>query len=394
MSKTIIRKICMIMIITSVAALVWGCSYSKTSSAADGKGLFSDDPNVTVQAKGTVRVGCFRGEDYYYWNDELKSMGAELYALGMISNYQARNYDDMEETWEALCKSVSLLNQGRLSFVEDAFYTYDAMDDTELDEMLGRKDIDLMLTFGTTCGRYLTSHADMITYDYMVYGGTNTIAAGIVKSETERFNDKSFSQVDPGETRRILEAAYDIYPFKNIGVVYENNPDAYLYSGIDSLEALSEEYGFTIHRRFVDESDGPEDDDRYYSELEAAYAELIPEIDTLFITVATTDPDMLMTLIDDVMDAGIVTIAQDSPEECRKGALMHILVADAEEDGSFMARTMSRYCAGTPITDLDMVYIANPKLFLNYETIRRTGVKIPMRTYLIADTIYTAEDMQ
>ncbi len=157
---------------------------------------------------------------------------------------------------------------------------------------------------------------------------------------------------------------------------------------------MAGQYGFNIHRRYVDESAGPEDDERFYTELKAAYDELMPEIDTLFITVSTIDNDMLPLMIDDMIDHGIVTIAQDSCEQCRAGALMHIQVADSEEDGNFMAKTMDEYCAGTPITELEMVYVANPKLFLNYETIRRTGVKIPMRTYLIADTIYTAEDMR
>ncbi len=394
MRKTVIRKICLIMVIMCAFAALAGCSYSGKTPAAEETGLFADDPNVSVTARGTVRVGCFRGEDYYYWNDELKAMGAEMYNMGLISNYQARNYDDMEETWAALCSSVSMKNQGRLKFIEDAFYTLDAMDETELDEMLKSSDIDLMLTFGTSCGKYLTEHADEISYDYMVYGATNTIATGIVKSETERFNDKSFSQLDPGETRRILEAAYDIYHFEDIGVVYQNDQDAFVYSGIDSLEAMSELYGFKIHRRYVNESSGPEDDERFYTELKAAYDELMPEIDTLFITVSTIEDDMLPSLIDDMIDNGIVTIAQDSSEQCKAGALMHVQVADSGEDGRFMAETIDKYCSGTPITKLDMIYVANPKLFLNYETIKRTGVKIPMRTYLIADTIFTAEDMQ
>ncbi len=115
MTKNIMHKISLIMIITSVFVLLSGCSYSDASASVEGKELFENNPNVSVKPRGTVRVGCFRGEDYYYWNDELKAMGASMYEMGIISNYQARNYDDMEETWDALSLSVSLKNQGGLN---------------------------------------------------------------------------------------------------------------------------------------------------------------------------------------------------------------------------------------------------------------------------------------
>lgn len=392
-----LKKIC----ISALAAVITltmltACSgniLTDTVPAAEDN-MFADDPNISRQTKAVIRVGLFRGEDYDYWNSELKSMGAELLHSRLITSYQARNYESMEDTWAALCSSMGMASRGRLEFVEDAFYTLDRMSDGEIDEMFDRDDLDLMLTFGTASGKVMTANADRIAYDFMVYGATNTVNSGIVKSETERFSDNAFAQVDTEETRRTMQSAYDLFHFQNVGVVYEDNEDAYIYSGVDVLDEMAETYGFTVHKVFVNESAGPEDDERFYTELKAAYDSLLPKIDTLIITTSTIEDDKIPELLEDIIEAGIVTISQESEEQCRMGALMFLLVASAEEDGMFMAKTIGDYCQGTPIADLPMVYVSQPKLFLNYETIKRTGVRIPMKAFMIADTIYTKEDMQ
>ena len=397
MTRPKFKKIYISVIAITVAlVMLTACSAGilpETNAAAE-EDMFANDPNISRQTKAVIRVGAFRGEDYYYWNDELKSMGSELLHNRLITGYQTRNYESMDETWDALVASVGMANRGRLEFVEDAFYTLDQMSEDEIDAMLDRDDLDLMLTFGTASGKVMTANADRIAYDFMVYGATNTVNSGIVKSETERFSDNAFAQVDTEETRRTMQSAYDLFHFQNVGVVYEDNEDAYIYSGVDVLDEMAETYGFTVHKVFVNESAGPEDDERFYTELKAAYDSLLPKIDTLIITTSTIEDDKIPELLEDIIEAGIVTISQESEEQCRMGALMFLMVASAGEDGMFMAKTIGDYCQGTPIADLPMVYVSQPKLFLNYETIKRTGVRIPMKAFMIADTIYTKEDMQ
>ena len=43
---------------------------------------------------------------------------------------------------------------------------------------------------------------------------------------------------------------------------------------------------------------------------------------------------------------------------------------------------------GQGITEMDMVFEVAPRICLNRTTIRRTGVKLPLSIYLIADRIY------
>ena len=400
MKNLITKTICIICVTAMLVLSVTGCAMNSGGEQADTAGEprefdFENDPNISRQTKAEIRVACFLEEEYQYWTDELKYMSSELQSAGRISRYQARNYSTMEEAWDALAGAISMTTRGKAVFVPEYIFTYNDMTAEELDEMLGLEDIDLMLTFGSVCGKYLTANADRISYDYMVFGAANPIAGGIVRSETERYNDHSFAMTDSGETERALQVAYDIFGFKDIGVVYEDNEAAYIYSGIDVLEEMSEKYGFRIHREFVDEAADEADNDRHYRELKEAYDRLIPQIDTLLITTGTLeDYDRIPELLNDVIDAGIVTIAQDTEEQCRLGAMMHLMVTNAEDDGMFMAKTIGRYCDGVPITSLNMVYVAEPRLYLNYEVARRTGYRLPMSAYMSAQTIYTAEDMK
>ncbi len=353
------------------------------------------DPGVSGYDKPVIRVACFYEEEYDYWTDELKYMASNLLEMGRISKYQARNYPTMTEAWEALSGATGMTTRGRISFLPGRIYMYSEMSDEELNEMLAMTDVDLLLTFGSVCGKFMTANADKISYDYMVFGAANPVAGGIIKSETERFNDHSFAMTDSGETSRALQVAYEIFHFSDIGVVYENSDAAYVYSGIDALEEMAETYGFRIHREYVDEAAGDADLDRHYRELKEAYARLLPEIDTLLVTTGTLeDYERVPELMEPVINAGIVTIAQDAEEQCRLGMMMHLMVTTAEDDGDFMASTIAEYCDGTPITELRQEYVAEPRLYLNYEVARRTGYRLPMSAYMNADVIYAAEDME
>jgi ABC-type uncharacterized transport system substrate-binding protein len=111
-------------------------------------------------------------------------------------------------------------------------------------------------------------------------------------------------------------------------------------------------------------------------------------------TGSIVDNDRIEALHEGMYERGIITVTQESEEQCEAGCLMYYMVANAEDDGVFMAQTMERYCAGVPITELEQVFIAEPKLFLNYETIKKTGIKLPMKAYMTAETIYTAEGVR
>ncbi|MBQ6319343.1 MAG: hypothetical protein IJI23_06130 [Lachnospiraceae bacterium] len=331
-----------------------------------------------------VRIGCFNSGEYFYYRDELDAIARHLQKIGWISGYdEGKTRQTTEEVWQDLSKCSSEY----LEFVPEVYYEKYYMSDEELEEATNCDKVDLMLSIGSLSGTFLTSVSDRINYDYMVMAVVDPISAGIIAGTDERYNDRSFAVVDTGRITRQLESAYEIFQFKDVGVVYEDTEEAYSYSGIGQLEEMSEKYGFNIHRMHVKEA-YENDYDRYYSELRAAYSELIPEIDMLYITTATIEDDKLPWLLEDVIDAGIVTVAETSESQVENGALMHITMSDATEEGQFIVSKICDYARGVPIKEMDMVFEVAPKICLNSTTIKRTGARLPLATYLIADKIY------
>ena len=331
-----------------------------------------------------VRIGCFNSGEYFYYRDELDAIARHLQKIGWISGYdEGKTRQTTEEVWQDLSKCSSEY----LEFVPEVYYEKYYMSDEELEEATNCDKVDLMLSIGSLSGTFLTSVSDRINYDYMVMAVVDPKSAGIIAGTDERYNDRSFAVVDTGRITRQLESAYEIFQFKDVGVVYEDTEEAYSYSGIGQLEEMSEKYGFNIHRMHVKEA-YENDYDRYYSELRAAYSELIPEIDMLYITTATIEDDKLPWLLEDVIDAGIVTVAETSESQVENGALMHITMSDATEEGQFIVSKICDYARGVPIKEMDMVFEVAPKICLNSTTIKRTGARLPLATYLIADKIY------
>ena len=330
-------------------------------------------------------IGCFNTGEYFYYRDELDSLARELTGEGLIEGYDLNKVrTTTPEVWADLCSTSSRW----LHFLPEEYYERLFMEETELRRGVESDQVDLMLALGTDAGTYLTQHADELSYDYMVLGSADPISAGIVNSPIERKNDRSFAVVDTKRMARQIDAAYKLFRFRSIGVVYEDKPEAYSYSGIGQLEERAEACGFTIERRFVDESRGAADDARYYRELKAAYDDLSDEVEVLYITTATIADEMLPELLENVIDHGVITVAETSESQAEYGALMHITLSDAKEEGAFAASSLKTYAAGMPITALNQVFEIAPKIILNQETIRRTGVRLPMATYLAADRIY------
>ena len=346
----------------------------------------------TYTPRQELTMGCLIGEEYFYFKDELFSAAGELEDMGVISGFDIHaGYETTQDVWNTLADSRSA-GETNYTFLKDKFYNYDVMGEDEIQAMLSEDGIDLMLVFGTAAGKLLTANADVISYDYMVFGATDPISSGIVAGPTERYNDHSYAQVDTRRITRQIEGAYELFAFHDIGVVYEDNDAAYSYSGIGQLEAAAVEHGFTIHTRHVAESAGEEDDERYYRELKAAYDDLQDEIDALYITTATIDSSMLPWLLADLHRAGVITIAESSESQVEMGALMHISLADSTEDGQFLGHVLAEYASGKPVTEIGQVFEFTPKIYYNRETIEITGAKLPLEMYLAADTIYPIEE--
>ncbi|MCL2033115.1 MAG: hypothetical protein FWG94_00120 [Oscillospiraceae bacterium] len=335
-----------------------------------------------------VRVGYIESESFRPFARGLAGIALGLEERGIISGFAA---DPQEEAADAVWKSMAASDGGgRIRFAEDMFFTMKTMGEEEIARCINSDEIDLLIVMGTVAGVYVSERETK--NDFMVFAAANPILSGIVKSETERFSINSYAYIDPSRYRRQVDVAYNIFGFSRLGVVYENTPEAYAYSGIEQVELSAGSNGFAVVRRHVDEARDDADMDRYYRDLKAAYTHLAGEgIDALYITTATTEDHMLPWLLEDIVPAGILTIAQLGEEQIRHGAVFGVTLDDPDDQGRFIAHVMEQYLDGTAISQLRQVYEIVPKIYMNYDAAIRSGIRLPFKTLISMDEIFRDE---
>ena len=248
--------------------------------------------------------------------------------------------------WDDICDSN--VSGAKYRFVREAFFNMEDMDRHEYRYMINRDDVDIMFSMGTASGVYFARNEKKNRFMNMY--AADPIESGIIKSETERYDNRSFALVDTTPYIRQLDAGYKFLKFKKLGVVYEDSEDAYIYSGISTIEAKADEYGFEVVYENVDEPVDEEDYDRYYSELKKAYRKLVDEgIDCLLVTLASIEyEDKMQELLDDsIIPAKVKTLEE-----------------------------------------LDMVCEATPKIGVNYTTASKIGFDISFKDLQMVDYIY------
>ena len=124
-----------------------------------------------------------------------------------------------------------------IEFADDAFF-YLGYEDAEdianvLTERTG-KDIDLVLTFGTSAGVFVKG-----------------LASGIIEStDADSGNPNVWAQVEPSLPLRQLKYYYSILPLHNLGVIIYGDETI---SGVPDIEASSKELGFNLIKYNIEE---------------------------------------------------------------------------------------------------------------------------------------------
>ncbi len=354
---------------------------------------------VSGAPKSSIRIGYVESEEYGSFTQLLLCIALEFVDEGSIdeafaSKYKDVNYEeksaagDARKLWNDICDANKA--GARYVFVRDAFFDMDELDEDEYRSFVDRDDVDIMLSMGTASGVYLANNETK--YKFMNMFAADPIESGIVKSATERFDDRSFALVDTTPYIRQLDAGYKFLGFKKLGVVYEDSEDAYIYSAIPTIEAKAKEYGFEVVYENVDEPVTDEDYDKYYSELKQAYRNLADKgIDCLLVTISSIEyEEKMQELLDDcIIPSNIKTLAQDELIPVANGVLFGVTLTDCEESANHMVKQIRGFAEeGVPFDQLDMVCETTPKIGVNYSTARRIGFDISFKDLLMVDYIY------
>ncbi len=364
------------------------------SAGAAKQGRFPSSP-VQKPGGGKFRIA-------YVDIDEYPATGSMLYyVLESLKQSGWIQYDSLpveQENVDAkvLVDWLSKRDLGPfIEFVGSANY-YLAYEGEEavgnsLKEHVKNREIDLIFAMGTWPGKFVKSlELDM---PLMVYGSVDPIGAGIVQSAEDSGDDNIWAQVDPSAFKRQLQFYYDTLPFKNIGMVYNDE----IVASIPDYENTAMANGFTITKVKIDklESDEQEDQDRYYSNLKEIYRDLIEQkkIDAYLINTDVITDDSRMNELFELFAAKKIPIfVQVGDNYIKNGAFMQISPRDYKGLGAFVADSIGALFNGAKLRDLPQEYISSPYLSLNLEAAEKIGFTPSFEMLLSSEYIYTGEN--
>ncbi|MCT4621747.1 MAG: hypothetical protein N4A62_20465 [Marinisporobacter sp.] len=276
-----------------------------------------------------------------------------------------------------------------LEFVEDFHYTLEYMNEEDKEAMRNRiekNEVDLLIVLGTAAGK-LVSNINTDT-PRMIFSVTDAVKVGISENYERSNKPNIWAHTDPERFERQLKAFYDLFKFKNIGIVMENSNRAKAFTPLEEIKKLADEFGIKLTVKYVDMPINSNDYDRYKEDLKNAYNEISNEVDAFYITVAAIDYHWLEETLDPFYKKNIPVFSQLGGKEVAYGALMSINVSSFKEIGQFGARRIVQVLKGEKPEELTQKFVSTPQIDINLEVARKIEYPVSFNLLLVADQVY------
>lgn len=281
-----------------------------------------------------------------------------------------------------------------LAFDDDAFFYLGYDDASAVAETLtsrAGKDIDLVITFGTSAGVFVKELG--LPIPMFDYSATDPVASGIIDSATEGSgNPMVWAQVEPSPVFRQLKYYNSISPFQRLGVIIYGDETI---SGVPDIVAASEELRFRLFKDNIEEQareTRQQLDDYYALVAERIQAMADQGIDAFYLTVdLINDLSRLRELLKPLYDKGIPVYLMDDIEAVRNGGMMLISANDMINVGRFIAEAIAKTLNGAEAGSLPCVYSSAPGIYVNFSVAKAIDYPLNFEFLSICDSIFVEE---
>ena len=345
------------------------------------------------------RIGYYEGGPWQDYQESLRVTIKGLMDRGWIERQPlpAISLSDQPSSrplWDWLATSI---NSRYIEFVADAFWTSDWMEDKrpgvreDCLRHLRERHVDLILAMGTWAGRDLAN--DRHSVPTMVMSTTDAVQSGIIKSAEDSGFDHLHARCDPTRHLRQIRLFHDIFRFKTIGVVYnDQDPDGRVLSHLDKLEQIGRERGFTVVS--CKTPNAMKSMEVALDEYRSCVSTLAPTVETFYLSdLRGTEPDFLWETIQPLIKHKIPTWSARGSKLVERGALISVAKENFDFLAPFYSSVIARIFNGTKPRDIPQVVREELRLAVNLETARRIGYQFPPNVLKVADIVYDDIDI-
>lgn len=338
------------------------------------------------------RIGYVESGDYVEYPLTMGEIADGLETLGWLQLPVPRPQNlSGQELWQWLALNA---RSEWLEFVADAYWrpgNFDTeqrapMQQSIVDRVHGRKDLDLLIAMGTWAGQDLRQIGPPLPT--VVGSVSDPIASGISDSPQDSGRDNLHVRVEPERYQRQLRLFHEIVQFDTLGIVYEDSPAGRSYAAVSAAEQVARELGFRLeHCHAPSASIAIE---TAIANAVACYADLAARhVDAVYVTTHRgVTPDSVKRIADILIQAKVPSFAMTGSRQVGDGLLMSIAQADLSHVGLFHAETIARIFNGALPRQLSQLWVDPPKIALNLSTARRIGFDPPVDILLAADEVY------
>jgi ABC-type uncharacterized transport system substrate-binding protein len=375
---------------SAMAAFVMICFLFPNVYATD-RGNFPVTPKMNSGKKW--RIGYLEGGSNEGYPENLRALITAFSEIGWTKkvNFPVPvDTSDTKNLWVWISRNVK---SEYLEFLPDAYWSNNWDEHLRLKnrklilERLNRnKDIDFMLAMGTWAGQDLANNEHSVPTTVMF--ATNPILSNISKSINDSGYDHLHVHIDPTLYEKQIRIFHDIFHFKNLGVVLEENTaEGRSYAAIDDIEKVAKELEFNIVKCNAPFSGVTPEEAR--DAFIKCHEELSRRADAVYITAhrGITLPYIPRFMVQFLANK-IPTFSQRGTEEVKHGVLLSTSAAGSNYVGRFHAETIAKIFNGAKPRDLGQIFEDPPRIAINLKTASIIGYDPAVDVLGFADEVF------
>ena len=339
------------------------------------------------------RIAYVEGGPFVDYQKILRGVAAGLQRMGLIENGSVplpEKSEDVSAMWEWLARNAG---GTAVRFLPDGFYSADWDTGTRetnrtalLERIRERKDVDMLLAFGTWGGQDFAD-AD-IDIPVIVASVTNAVEAGIIPSVEDSGRDNLTAPIEPDRFKHQVMLFHDIFRFKKLGIAYEDTPSGRGSIALNEIESAARELNVELLR--CNDTFDVDDPALAATRLKACHARLAEQgADAVYLTYNRgMQPDTIADVLTPLAEAHIPTFSQTGESDVEHGALLSISQTNTEEEGVFNAELMAAIIRGAKPRDLSQIFESSVSLAMNLRMATLIGWNPPLEILAAVDEFY------
>ncbi len=364
--------------------------------------LFLLSPLFMAQnAEAKLRLAYVEGGTFPNYTKTLHATVNALYELGIIEKTKNNaSFEDIEglsakELWTWLSKNIE---SQHLEFVDNAFYSAD-WDGRSLKQNIYSlafrteeiKDIDLVFAMGTVAGVEI---GKIIETAYILNASADDpVASGISKSADDSGKANLHAIIEEDRSFHELRLFHEIYPFKSLGICYENTAKDKAEIGYTQIQKASESLNFTLIEGILPAIKAGENPEKQTDRRVACHKRLASQVEAMYLTNGNGNSSKRYTeLLNPFVRNKVPTFAQTGPQSVAQGALLSPARNDIADMGYFEALVIQEILQGKSPQDIAQRFSTREDVALNLRMALEIGWELSFE--LLSKVAFVYKDIK